>query len=159
RELRQGQIGREQAKEEARGRDRQTQQQQRYVVDVEFAGEFVVARPTAEYVRVSAELPRVYVGKPEELRRLLRLLAEAAKRSLRAREMHLPPWRKGRYMQAKWLGAYRRTLNPVPSGPATVLAAASPPPSFAPGCDMKCRFVGFDTAAAKRVIPPAARTR
>ncbi|MQM11498.1 hypothetical protein Taro_044403 [Colocasia esculenta] len=136
---------------------RQQQLEQRYVVDVEFAAEFEIARPTAEYARVAAELPRVYVGKPEELRRLLRLLADAAKRSLRAREMHVPPWRKGRYMQAKWLGPYHRTLNPVPSGAAVTAAPRSP--SFSPGRDMKCRFLGFDTAAAQRVISPASRLR
>ena len=41
----------------------------RYVVDVDFGGEFEIARPTAEYERVATQLPGVYVGKTEELRR------------------------------------------------------------------------------------------
>ncbi|CAA6667938.1 unnamed protein product [Spirodela intermedia] len=87
---------------------------QRYLVDVEFAGEFEIARPSPEYERVAGQLPRVYLGRPEELKRLLRLMADAAKRSLQSREMYVPPWRKGQYMQAKWLGAYRRTVSPAP---------------------------------------------
>ncbi|MQL70596.1 hypothetical protein Taro_002876 [Colocasia esculenta] len=127
--------------------------QQRYIVDVQFAGEFYIARPTAEYERVVAELPKVFVGRPEHLQQLLKILALAVRRSLRAREMHIPPWRKGRYMQVKWLGPYRRTLNPVPWGSTSVQSVG---PGRSGG--VKCPFVGFDTASPV-VIPPAARTR
>ncbi|XP_078433672.1 uncharacterized protein LOC144704962 [Wolffia australiana] len=117
---------------------------QRYIVEVEFRGQFEIARPTAEYERVAAQLPRVYVERPEELRRLLHLLADAAKQSLQLRELHVPPWRKRHYMQAKWLGPYRRTTNPVSSA-----AAAAPPPPLvcAAGRDVKCRMTGFYWAA------------
>ncbi|MQM22887.1 hypothetical protein Taro_055947 [Colocasia esculenta] len=148
-------VVREPAPETPASQKQAQEQQKRYIVDVEFAGEFEIARPTAEYAQVAAELPRVYVGKPEELKRLLKLLADAAKRSLRAREMHVPPWRKSRYMQAKWLGSYRRTLNPGATGAPS--AAAPPPASFIPGRDIKYRCVGFDPVGAQRVIPPAAR--
>ncbi|CAA6667939.1 unnamed protein product [Spirodela intermedia] len=129
---------------------------QRYLVDVEFAGEFEIARPSPEYERVAAQLPRVYVGRPEEMKRLLRLLADAAKRSLQSREMHIPPWRKGRYMQAKWLGAYRRTTNLTPAGST---AAPASHPSFTAGRDVKCRLVGFDAAPRLAVLPAATRAR
>ncbi|MQM22339.1 hypothetical protein Taro_055390 [Colocasia esculenta] len=140
----------------------------RYIVDVEFASEFEIARPTAEYGRLVEELPRVFVGRPEALRRLLGLLAEAARRSLRAREMHVPPWRRSRYMRAKWLGPYRRTVDPSqpPSPPSSPPFAPAPEsPSAAPSApgrgDVKCRLraVGFDTAAASPVIQTSARTR
>ena len=130
----------------------------RYVVDVDFGGEFEIARPTEEYERVAAQLPGVYVGKTDELRRLLRLLADAAKRSLQSRAMHVPPWRKGRYMQAKWLGAYRRITNPNP------LAFTTPPAlvsrqSMAAGKEVKCRLVGFDAAPILPVLPEASKAR
>ncbi|XP_078433302.1 uncharacterized protein LOC144704675 [Wolffia australiana] len=129
---------------------------QRYIVDVAFRGQFEIARPTAEYERVAALLPRVYVGRPEELRRLLRLLADAAKRSLQLRELHVPPWRKSQYMQAKWLGPYRRTTNPVSSA----VAAAEPPAvAFAPGLDVKCRHVGFDTGPRVSILPALLKAR
>ena len=131
---------------------------QRYLVDVDFGGEFEIARPTAEYERVVAQLPRVYVGKTGELKRLLRLLADAAKRSLQSREMHVPPWRKGKYMQAKWLGAYRRTTNPNPSA-CTAPPALESHQSLAAKRDVNCRLVGFDAAPILAAVPAAIRVR
>ncbi|XP_058103186.1 uncharacterized protein LOC131246794 [Magnolia sinica] len=86
---------------------------QRYLIDVGFAGQFEIARPTERYARLLQALPRVYVGRSEELRQIVRLVSDAARKSIKSRGLHLPPWRKNRYMQAKWLGPYRRTLNPV----------------------------------------------
>ena len=119
----------------------------RYIVDVEFAGEFDIARPTQEYERITSELPRILVTRPETLRQILRILAEAAWRSLRRRELSVPPWRKTRFMQAKWLGPYLRTPNFPPA------SSSSFSPSSERGTprrwqgDVKCRLVGFDTAA------------
>ncbi|MQL70595.1 hypothetical protein Taro_002877 [Colocasia esculenta] len=62
-------------------------QQRRYIVDVNFAGQLEIVRPMEEYERVAAELLRVLVGRPEDLRRLL---ADVANRPLRSREMHVP---------------------------------------------------------------------
>ncbi|XP_068665915.1 uncharacterized protein [Aristolochia californica] len=110
----------------------------RYFVDLEFSGEFEVARPTEEFSKVVRVLPRVFVGRSEELKQIVRLVSEAAKRSLKKRGMHLPPWRKNRYMQAKWLGPYRRTVNPV--------ASNHNPSSFSAEMDRPvvwCRSVGF----------------
>ncbi|KAL0906575.1 hypothetical protein M5K25_025077 [Dendrobium thyrsiflorum] len=83
----------------------------RYIVDLGFAAEFEVARATEEYVIVAAALPAVVVARPEEIRSAVRIMAEAARRSLKSRGMSVPPWRKKRHMMAKWLGFYRRTVN------------------------------------------------
>ncbi|CAA6667937.1 unnamed protein product [Spirodela intermedia] len=72
--------------------------QKRYIVD--------------EYERLLRELPPVFVGTALELRRLLEILADAARRSLRSREMYLPPWRRSRYILAKWLDPHRRSVGP-----------------------------------------------
>ncbi|URE47435.1 plant-specific domain TIGR01615 family protein [Musa troglodytarum] len=119
----------------------------RFIVDLDFAAEFEVARPTEAYKGVVACLPRAAVAGEEAVRQVVRAVADAARRSLRARGLHVPPWRKSRYMLAKWLGPYRRTTNPVP----TSLTAP------APGGDVKCRAVGFPTAAT--AAAPTARTR
>ncbi|XP_064945697.1 uncharacterized protein LOC135597106 [Musa acuminata AAA Group] len=124
------------------------EQGRRYIVDLEFAAEFEVARATEGYKEVVAALPRVAVAGEEAVRAAVRAVADAARRSLRARGLHVPPWRKSRYMLAKWLGPYRRTTNPVP----TSLPAAPP------GGDVKCRAVGFPTAA-RLLAAPTARTR
>ncbi|KAI6694419.1 hypothetical protein NL676_022129 [Syzygium grande] len=111
------------------------QQQSRYFVDLCFAGEFEIARPTSRYARLLRSLPEVFVGTGDELKRIAKVMCCEAKRSLRSRELSVPPWRKSRYMTNKWLGPYRRTVNPEPaSSPATAAA-------------VRCRCVGFDEYA------------
>ncbi|XP_043719039.1 uncharacterized protein LOC122666965 [Telopea speciosissima] len=129
--------------------------QQRYIVDAEFSGEFEIARPTVNYERLLNAIPKVYVGRTEELKQIIRLMADAAKRSLKARELSLPPWRKNRYMQTKWFGPYKRTVNQC-------LATVSFPVELEK-FDVKCRSVGFDAVndGCNRFVfpPPATRTR
>ncbi|KAG1331549.1 hypothetical protein COCNU_02G015170 [Cocos nucifera] len=120
----------------------------RYIVDVGFAAEFEVARETEEYGRMVAALPRVMVALPEEVRQVVHIAAAAARRSLRRRRMHVPPWRKGRYMQAKWLGPYRRTVNPLPAAGSAVAGAG----------EAKCRAVGFRLVQPV-AVSPATRTQ
>ncbi|RWW85659.1 hypothetical protein BHE74_00005637 [Ensete ventricosum] len=125
-------------------------QGRRYIVDLGFAAEFEVARATEAYKGVVAALPRVAVVGEEAVRQVVRAVADAARRSLRAQGLHVPPWRKSRYMLAKWLGPYRRTTNPLPASLAAVAATV-------PEGDVKCRAVGFP--ATSLAATPAARTR
>ncbi|KAK1272161.1 hypothetical protein QJS04_geneDACA004374 [Acorus gramineus] len=121
----------------------------RYVVDLDFAGEFEIARPTAEYGRVMEAMPRgVVVVEAERLRRAVRAVAEAARRSMKARGLSLPPWRKTRYAIAKWLGPHRRSTTSAVSSSAVVSGG---------GGSVGCREVGFDAAVS--VLPPVTRTR
>uniref|UniRef100_A0A1J3IV46 Uncharacterized protein n=1 Tax=Noccaea caerulescens TaxID=107243 RepID=A0A1J3IV46_NOCCA len=110
----------------------------RYIVDLDFASQFQIARPTAQYARVLQSLPAVFVGRGNDLKRILRLVCDAAKMSLKSRGLTLPPWRKNRYMQTRWLGPYKRTANLTPSPPAvnTVM----------------CRAIGFDNAVGGRLF-------
>ncbi|CAF1936456.1 BnaC05g44620D [Brassica napus] len=110
----------------------------RYIVDLDFASRFQIARPTAQYSRVLQSLPAVFVGRGDDLKRILRLVCDAARLSLRSRGLTLPPWRKNRYLQTRWLGSYKRTVNLTPSSPAvnTVM----------------CRAVGFDNAVGDRLF-------
>ncbi|KAL4352971.1 hypothetical protein GQ457_06G028060 [Hibiscus cannabinus] len=116
--------------------------QHRYFVDLDFASEFEIARPTSDYLRLLQYLPRVFVGKSEELKTTVKVMTDLAKRSLKSRQLSLPPWRKNRYMQNKWFGPYRRTTNQIqahnnPLKPATI----QPPVNT-----VQCRYVGFDDA-------------
>ncbi|GLT49872.1 hypothetical protein SLA2020_233990 [Shorea laevis] len=58
-------------------------------------------------------MPDLFVGKAARLRALIKILCAAAKKCMKDKKMHLAPWRKHKYMQAKWLGTYERTA-PVP---------------------------------------------
>lgn len=122
----------------------QQQQQTRYFVDLDFAGGFEIARPTSRYARLLRSLPEVFVGTGDELKRIARVMCDEAKRSLKSRELSVPPWRKSRYVTNKWLGPYRRTVNPEPAGGP---AAAG----------VKCRRVGFDEYAVNGCL--SVRTR
>ncbi|XP_008799562.2 uncharacterized protein LOC103714174 [Phoenix dactylifera] len=124
----------------------------RYIVDMEFAADFEVARATKDYRRVLAALPRVAVARTEAVRQVVRVVADAARRSLRSQGLHVPPWRKSRYMLAKWLGPYRRTVNTLPSSAGARMAGGG-------GAEVKCRTVGFPEASAGRLVPRAGRTR
>ncbi|XP_074568470.1 uncharacterized protein LOC141825006 [Curcuma longa] len=131
----------------------------RHIVDLDFAAEFKVARATEEYKAVVAALPPVAVAGEEAFRRVVREVADAARRSLRTQGLHVPPWRKSRYMLAKWLGPHRRTTSTVP--PAALRGEskcreynrlqAAPGPG---GGDAHYRAVGFSMAPL-----PTARTR
>ncbi|CAL4993254.1 unnamed protein product [Urochloa decumbens] len=88
---------------------------ERFIVDVVFAAEFEVARPTAEFEAVRAALPEVLVAPAEDARRLVKAAAAAARGSLKSQSLSVPPWRKRRFMMAKWFGSYRRTVNVVPA--------------------------------------------
>ncbi|KAK8495673.1 hypothetical protein V6N12_005580 [Hibiscus sabdariffa] len=114
----------------------------RYFVDLDFTSEFEIARPTGEYSRLLHHLPRVFVGKDEELKRTVKVMSEWVKKSLKSKELTLPPWRKNRYMQNKWFGPYRRTANSNPSSTLTIDAVNI----------VQCRSVGFEDAVKGRLF-------
>ncbi|KAG8089766.1 hypothetical protein GUJ93_ZPchr0011g28052 [Zizania palustris] len=93
----------------------------RYIVDVGFAREFEVARPTEHYEAVRAALPEVLVATPGDVRKVVRAASAAVRRSLKRRGLSVPPWRKRKFMLAKWLGPYRRTVNAVPASAGTAV--------------------------------------
>ncbi|XP_059664378.1 uncharacterized protein LOC132310180 [Cornus florida] len=124
----------------------------RYFIDLDFAGEFEIARPTGAYERVLQALPRVFVGRSEELKQVVKVMSDAARRSLKSRGLHLPPWRKNRYMQNKWFGSYRRTTNVIPANSSSLSSPVEPT------LVVKCRSVGFDVVKGRLLCPATTRT-
>ncbi|MQL92932.1 hypothetical protein Taro_025569 [Colocasia esculenta] len=80
----------------------------RVVVELSFRSEFEVARASEDYHALLRRLPEVFVGKAERLRGVLKVVCAAAKRCMKENRMHMPPWRKHKYMQAKWLSPCER---------------------------------------------------
>ncbi|KAL8496200.1 hypothetical protein ACS0TY_020058 [Phlomoides rotata] len=126
----------------------------RYFINLEFASEFEIARPTTSYERLLQYLPTIFVVKSEDMKQILRVMSDAAKRSLKSRGLHLPPWRKHRFMQNKWFGSYRRTTNIFP-------ASFTSPSEVNRNTAVKCRAVGFEAAVngGSVLLPATARTR
>ena len=87
----------------------------RYIVDIDFKAQFEIARASDQYRELMAALPRLFVGRPEHLKQIVKTMCASAKRSLKDQGLHLPPWRKQRYMLCKWFASYRRTTAPTSS--------------------------------------------
>ncbi|MED6134232.1 hypothetical protein PIB30_035115 [Stylosanthes scabra] len=83
----------------------------RVIIELNFRAEFEMARGSEEYNRLVRRLPEVFVGKVERLTNLIKILCMAAKRCMKEKKMHMGPWRKHRYMQAKWLGPCERNTS------------------------------------------------
>ncbi|XP_028807874.1 uncharacterized protein LOC114762549 [Neltuma alba] len=82
----------------------------RVVIELSFRTEFEMARGSEDYNRLVSRLPEVFVGKVERLRVLIKILCSAAKKCMKEKKMHLAPWRKQKYMEAKWLiGTFDRS--------------------------------------------------
>ncbi|KAI3983762.1 hypothetical protein MKX01_001166 [Papaver californicum] len=85
----------------------------RYIVEVFLAGEFTIARPTNRYTSLLDAFPQVFVGKPDQLKQVVRIMCGASKQSLKKNDMHIPPWRSNGYMQAKWYVCTRELPIPL----------------------------------------------
>lgn len=94
----------------------------RVVIEPNFRAKFEMARGGAEYKALVAALPEVFVGRAEKLRGVIRVMCAAAKQCARESNMHMAPWRKHRYMEAKWLSTPER----VAPGAGTGVAVGSP---------------------------------
>ncbi|KAL6911390.1 hypothetical protein ACP4OV_000195 [Aristida adscensionis] len=99
----------------------------RYVVEVNVAAEFEIARPSAAYRGLLLSLPPVLVARPEALGQVAAAMCAAAAESIRGAGMHVPPWRRAPYVQAKWSAQYERVEAVAPVGAAPAREAGATP--------------------------------
>ncbi|OIT03146.1 PREDICTED: uncharacterized protein LOC109225285 [Nicotiana attenuata] len=109
----------------------------RYIIEVYLAREFEIARPTPYYTSLLEIFPSIFVGKVEELKQVVKLMSRATKKSMKKMDIHVPPWRQLSYMQAKWFGSYKRTINEL------LLDDDNKNLDFSYKCLAKKRAVGF----------------
>lgn len=76
----------------------------RVIIELNFRAEFEMVKACQEYNRLISRLPEIYVGKTERLESLIKILCSGSKKCMKDRKMHIAPWRKLKYMQAKWHG-------------------------------------------------------
>ena len=82
---------------------------ERLLIDIDFRSEFEIARSTKSYKAILQTLPHIFVGKPDRLQKIISIVSEASRQSLKKKGMHFPPWRKAEYIKSKWLSPYART--------------------------------------------------
>lgn len=87
----------------------------RYIVEVFLRREFEIVRPTTTYTRLLETFPAVYMGREKEMKKIARIMSYAMKISMKKMGIHVPPWRRLAYMQAKWFSSYKRTTNEIPA--------------------------------------------
>eukprot|EP01018_Ginkgo_biloba_P006031 Gb_39164 [translate_table: standard] len=94
----------------------------RIIIDIDFRSQLEIARPVAQYQAALNLLPTIFVGKPRKLKKILRIMCDAAKCSLQSKSMHIPPWRTFEYMLSKWFSTHERTsISPQKSHASTVM--------------------------------------
>ncbi|KAE9450708.1 hypothetical protein C3L33_17396, partial [Rhododendron williamsianum] len=109
------------------------------MIELNFCAEFEISIASEEYKLLIKKLPEVFVGKVERLQNLIKILCSAAKKCMKEKKMHMAPWRKHKYLQAKWLNAAacERTA-------AQPLVAAAGFPAPIPHCPFARRLIIFD---------------
>jgi len=108
----------------------------RVVIELNFRAEFEMARASQEYNKLIQWLPEVYVGKPERLRNVIKILCGAAKKCMKEKKMHLGPWRKHKYVQAKWFGQCTESIVTANTATSPAVAVKYPEPQFKPRASM-----------------------
>ncbi|ESQ50454.1 hypothetical protein EUTSA_v10002054mg [Eutrema salsugineum] len=111
----------------------------RVVIELSFRAEFEIAKGGEEYKRLIGRLPEVYVGKTERLRSLIKILCMAGKKCLRDKKMHMGPWRKHKYMQAKWLGTCDRS-----SSLEAAVSDTTEPENWVPAVKPRVSMLNYD---------------
>ncbi|KAI3780645.1 hypothetical protein L2E82_10630 [Cichorium intybus] len=83
------------------------------IIELNFQAEFEMVKSSEEYNHLISRLPEIYVGKTERLESLIKILCIASKKCMKDQKIHIAPWRKLKYMQAKWHGI--REAEPLSS--------------------------------------------
>ncbi|KAF8093067.1 hypothetical protein N665_0392s0036 [Sinapis alba] len=81
---------------------------ERLLIDIDFKSNLEIARATKTYKSILQTLPRIFVGKTDRLQKIIVLVCEAAKKSLKKKGLHVPPWRRAEYVKLKWVSPYVR---------------------------------------------------
>ncbi|XP_047309495.1 uncharacterized protein LOC124912903 [Impatiens glandulifera] len=100
------------------GKNRKGDTMTRVIIELNFRAEFEMNKAGEEYQRLTRKLPEVFVGKVHRLECLIKIVCSAAKKCMKEKKMHMGPWRKQRYMQAKWVGGACERIEP-PTASAT----------------------------------------
>ncbi|KAK8639496.1 hypothetical protein V6N13_137872 [Hibiscus sabdariffa] len=106
---------------------------ERLLIDIDFKSEFEIVRSTTTYKSILQMLPFIFVGKADRLQKIIAIVSEAVKQSLKKKGMPIPPWRKAEYVESKWLSPHNRTTpspSPTPTSTPTPTPTIETPKEF-----------------------------
>lgn len=89
------------------------------MIEMNFQAEFEMAKGSDEYNNLVKKVPEVFVGEVGRMSKLIKILCMAAKKCMKDKKLHMGPWRRHKYMEAKWLGPcerYPSTKSPLSIG-------------------------------------------
>ncbi|TKY71065.1 hypothetical protein E2542_SST07360 [Spatholobus suberectus] len=101
-----------------------------FLIELELREQFQIAKACENYHKLVSCLPEFYVGKPEYLTAIVRVMCNAAKKSMKEKKMHVGPWRKSSFMQMKWSGFNQTCNSKKSSGTLTTYPLAQPSESY-----------------------------
>lgn len=78
----------------------------KFLIEMEFRDEFKMANACDEYKKLIELLPETYIGKPEHLNAVVRIMCDAAKKSSTEKKIYMGPWRKKSFMKMKWSASH-----------------------------------------------------
>ncbi|KAK8532507.1 hypothetical protein V6N13_131829 [Hibiscus sabdariffa] len=110
-----------------------------------YPAEFEIVRSTTTYKSILQMLPFIFVGKADRLQKIIAIVSEAVKQSLKKKGMPIPPWRKAEYVKSKWLSPHNRT---TPSPSPTPTSTPTPTPTFETPKEIE-----FETVAKEKIQP------
>ncbi|KAI4324254.1 hypothetical protein L6164_023808 [Bauhinia variegata] len=93
-----------------------------FLIELELKEQFQIAKASKKYQKLIWWLPEFYIGKPEYLTAIVRVLCDAAKKSMKEKKIHMGPWRKTSFMQMKWSSGLTQKLSNVDE-PVDILAS------------------------------------
>ncbi|KAM7266282.1 hypothetical protein ACFE04_004179 [Oxalis oulophora] len=82
-----------------------------FLLELEFQDHFRIAKACDEYCRLVDQLPQYFVGKPDYLNAVVRLMCNSAKTSMKEQNLHMGPWRKKGFMEMKWSNSFGRSFD------------------------------------------------
>ncbi|KAJ3700333.1 hypothetical protein LUZ61_004038 [Rhynchospora tenuis] len=88
-----------------------TSDKSRYIIETNLASDFEIARPNDDYMRLRQRFPTLFIGRPDHLKSIVRVMSNAAVESIKTAGMHVPPWRRREFVLAKWFSSHKRIIN------------------------------------------------
>ncbi|KAL8130364.1 hypothetical protein V2J09_019519 [Rumex salicifolius] len=89
--------------------------QLRVIIELNLRAEFEMGKANEEYNQLVGRLPEAFVGRSDRLRAIIKILSSAAKKCMKDKKMHMGPWRKHKYMLAKWFSTCQRLEEARPN--------------------------------------------